>query len=258
MSHSPRAVLAFGLAFGLGGCGDRLLTLGGQDTDGDLDYLISLDWLADDPRVLLIPLGGEKSYSLCSLPNREARNSAVFADDGRLYVANKERSVIEELDPCGCTIREVGPHGGGTTILAPGPEGLLGVDVAQDSLVEIDTDTGWAELVGPLGTDFNNSGLAWLPRERRLIAVSGVHNSIFEIDRESGLANDLVALDTTLGTVGIEYHRSLEQVYVCSDDAVLYTLDLATGELGVLPVITGHAGLCDNLAAPTVALPCVR
>ena len=134
----------------------------------------------------------------------------------------------------------VGPYGlAGSRIdnLAFHVDGrLLGLDDLGNRLVEIDTATGAASVVGPLGIDLTAGGLAvdscgdvWLSTS------DGVENVLARLDAGTGAAQ--VLWSGYPSRFGLAALGSRLLAAVGGDSQALYEVDRATGELQLIAAI---------------------
>ena len=107
--------------------------------------------------------------------------------------------------------------------IAFGPDGkLYAINNQNDSLYEMDTVTGQGTLIGPIGIDIQNCGLAYDCSTNSLIATTSSTDELFNIDHTTGAAYNItqMTLDLTI-SVGMEYDRN-EQCFFAT--ALVYTM----------------------------------
>jgi len=223
-----------------------------SDCDGEIDEdskpgwsLLTID--AKDDMVYAIDPDSAKTEPVCALDIDGRINSMDVSEKG-LAIAHDFHGDdgLSILEPCSGTATPLGPHGSnGVGGIGFGPdERLFGIG-SQDQLLEFDTSTGQAEVVGELGIDIGNSGLAWDCTHSTMYGADALHDRIFEIDLETGQAMDVRAVDIPFENVGLEFdHRS--GLLYASTQTKLYTIDPVTGDTAFV----GHldAGNVDDLA----------
>ena len=114
-------------------------------------------------------------------------------------------------------------------------------------MIHIDTGTGAAVSVGPLGSDWFTLGATWNEDEQQLLGLSGSTDSIYDLDTVTGAATLIQGLDVDFVQVGFEYHPNTGLSYACTDNAPLLRIegDGSVSDLGDM----GFAD-CLNLGAP--------
>lgn len=125
--------------------------------------------------------------------------------------------------------------------------GLLGISAANKELVRIDPDTGAVTPVGFFGFELSGShGATWVEAEQELYLVEGTTDSLYRVDRDTGFANFVTAIDYDFEWVGFEHHPHTGDMYGCSFDAEVFRID----DDGSIELLTQLNEPCNNLAAP--------
>lgn len=224
----------------------------------------------DPPPVYLVNVGNnlnelrlydveqDRVVTACNFQDPVNYPSITFGLDGTLY-GSRNGQFLDIIDPCDCTTTYVGDMGydGIVGITANGVKEveLYGLSRIEDLLLTVDLEDGAGSPVGDgLGVDFGFSGSTWSSDIIGLYAIDSTTNTLFTIGTDTGLATDPVLLDTSFGTVGIEWHPFDRSLYACTDSAV-YRVDPATGETTYL---TRFQGGCNNLAAPWIRIQCLE
>lgn len=105
----------------------------------------------------------------------------------------------------------------------------------NDSLYELDTTAGQGTLIGPIGIDIQNCGLAYDCQSNALIATTSSTDEVFYIDHQAGAAYNILptTVDLTI-SVGMEYDASTNSVFIAME-LELYNVQLPSG-------LTTHVG----------------
>ena len=112
---------------------------------------------------------------------------------------------------------------------------------AAANLYTVDTSTGAATEVGPLGT--NVPGLAFNPNTSTLYGVSGQTDALYTIDTATGAATQIGLLNVNTSFCGLAYD-------IVTD--TLYLSDTISDSLYSINVDTGQAALIGDLQHPQV------
>ncbi len=225
-------------------------------------WLISIEDTSSPTRLFKVDLMTGNSTHLCDLDTSNDYNTSTFSRDGLLYTANANTQNLEIIDPCTCKRTVVGP----TKVTAlPGitadqAEGLYGLETNLDVLVTLDTMSGAATPIGPLGINWGTGGLTWSDGIKNTYAINGTDDTLYVVDHMTGKASVLVKTNYNFGSVGIEWHPKTEEIYACSNSAELFQVDPKTGVVTTIgPMNYGNpAAHCDNLAAPWTLVQCVE
>jgi hypothetical protein len=239
-----------------------------QESDaGAPMYLVTIDHQASPSRLLKVSLQTGMGTVVCALPAAvDAVNyhSTTFSRDGKLFASNYEDATLDLIDPCTCEVTVIGPTGVGAIpgITANRTLGLYGVDTTNDTLVDVSVFTGAATVIGALGADFTTAGATWSEALKGgaggLYGLNGATSQLYEIDATTGLATATQTVTgVSIGAVGIELHPFDGNLYVCTNDAILYRVDPGTGAAVAVGAGMGHVGSCNNLAAPWKVVSCL-
>ena len=239
----------------------------GQDTDTEMAppeglWLIMIEDTSSPTRLYKIDLLDGHSTLLCSLDTSNDYNTSTFGRDGTLYAANANTKNLEAIDPCTCARTVIGP----TKVDAlPGITtdqelGLYGLETTVDQLMTIDTQTGNATPVGPLGINWGTGGLTWSDDLKDAFAINGTDDRLYTIDHVTGKASFLVQTNYNFGSVGIEWHPKTHEIFACSNPAELLRVEQKDGSVTVVgPMqLENKQAHCDNLAAPWIPIACVE
>ena len=231
----------------------------GPGSEAVAPWLVSVENATDT--LIKIDVATGNWTPLCMLDVTHAFHSTTFGFDGTLYGSNATRQTLDIIDPCTCTVTEIGPTNWGNIpgITANGDkiETLFGLSTSTDKLVTLSLETGAGTEVGPLGSNFINSGTTWAQSINGLYSINSDNRSLHSIDLDTGFASVIVELDINVGAVGIEWHPGDEKLYFCTDPfstSYLYEVNVTDGtttQLGIMP------GRCTNLAAPWTPVACV-
>jgi hypothetical protein len=230
-------------------------------------YLVSIDHDSSPSRLLKIDLVTGAGTKACDLPpayDAFNYNTSTFTRDGQLFAGNYNQKRIDRIDPCTCQVTPVGPTGYDSIpgITADQGVGLFGIEITSDLLVALDPASGKGTKVGFLGVDFTNTGATWSDDldggKGGLYAINRLTNSLYTIDWKTGQAKVLVPLDEEFQYVGIERHPFDQQIYACTNDAVLRHIDPVTGHVSKIGIGMGHPAGCNNLAAPWTVVGCLQ
>ena len=221
------------------------------------DYVLSIDDQGVVARLLRIDTSTGVGSEQCLLPAGLNYNSLAFARDGVLFGHTVNEMAIDRIDPCTCdTVRIAEKLPGNMQLSSDAGTGLYALDLTNDVFLAVNPATGVLTTVGPLGVDFENSGVAWLDDVGVAVALDGLNDQLWTIDVDTGVAADPVGLSEFFGSVGLDFHPGHGLLYACSTEAMLATVDPATGVVDFIGEI-GGAG-CDNLAAPWEPIECLE
>ena len=239
----------------------------GQDTDTEMAppeglWLIMIEDTSSPTRLYKIDLLDGHSTLLCSLDTSNDYNTSTFGRDGTLYAANANTKNLEAIDPCTCARTVIGP----TKVDAlPGITtdqelGLYGLETTVDQFMTIDTQTGNATPVGPLGINWGTGGLTWSDDLKDAFAINGTDDRLYTIDHVTGKASFLVQTNYNFGSVGIEWHPKTHEIFACSNPAELLRVEQKDGSVTAVGpmLLENKQAHCDNLAAPWIPIACVE
>jgi len=123
-------------------------------------------------------------------------------------------------------------------------EGILGVDVTTDKLLNIDKETAAAVIIGPVGSPIVG-GLAYDPETGLLYGTDTITENLVTIDPCDGTT-------TIIGHTGISLLHGLAldpcdgTLYATNGQSNLYTIDKTTGEPSLVgPIGYSHIGALD-------------
>lgn len=251
-SDGPGATSTTGETSSTGGSDDTTTT----GANVGPDYLLSIDDQGVVARLLRVDTNTGIGDELCLLEPNLNYNSLAFSRDGVLYAHSVIATAIDRVDPCTCeTIRIVEGLTGNVQLTADEANGLYGLDLTADELVQINPSTGAVTLVGAVGQDFTSLGIAYSDVLGGVYAVNGETDELWTIDTGTGAAISSIAIGLDFGAVGLDYHPGQDVLYACTSDATLYTVQPRTGDTQPVGVIGG--AICDNIAAPWRAIACV-
>ncbi len=136
---------------------------------------------------------------------------------------------------------------------------LFGHDNVNHTIVEIDTATGLATVVGPTGFD---SGMAALARSNEPIpgpgGVSIPAGTLLGLLRDNALGTDfVVAVDPTTGTAHklVQTERPIEGRGIAfGADGKLYSVEGPSGRLSIVDTVTGAVTLVGDTGFSTSSL----
>jgi len=225
-------------------------------------WMVMLEDTSSPTRLYKIDLLDGHATLLCALDTNNDYNTSTFGRDGTLYAANANTKNLEAIDPCTCARTVIGP----TKVDAlPGITsdqalGLYGLETTVDQLMTIDTMTGNAAPVGPLGINWGTGGLTWSDDLKDTFAINGTDDRLYTINHVTGKASFLVQTDYNFGSVGIEWHPKTREIFACSNPAELLRVEQKDGKVTVVGpmLLENKQAHCDNLAAPWVPIACVE
>ena len=168
-----------------------------------------------------------------------------------VYHTNEDYS-IKELDICSGAVTDIGPTGAGKCgAIAFGPSGLLyGLDQNADVLMTLDTTTGAASTVGPLGHNTGNTGIAYDCADDRLLVIDATTDTLYEVNPTTGALTTVAALSVNFSTVGLEYD-AVDGLLWASTGRAFYTIDPHTGAATKVADWDGFTGLNDLALFPS-------
>ena len=227
-------------------------------------YVISIDDGKEFTRLLKISVVTGEGIEICKTEKKNSYNSSTFTRESILYLSRV--SYLDRMDPNTCEITEVGATGFKAVpgITSNYENGIYGVannnnDIGfKNKFLDLDINTAQATVIGDLGGDFGTTGATWCEELQIVYSINGSNNKLYEINRDTGLATELVDLidengnPFNFGSVGIELHPLNGQIYACSSVASeLLHIDPATGVVTKIGTGMGHEKTaCDNLGAP--------
>lgn len=136
------------------------------------------------------------------------------------------------LDACNNQVTFLPPHNtsGIGCGISFGPNGkLYAINGNNDSLYEMNTTTGQATLIGPLGVDIENCGIAYDCTNDVLVGATSSTDQIFKINHNSGQAYDFIQTTVPLTiSVGMEFDAKNNRAYLATETD-LYQVDMMTG-----------------------------
>jgi len=166
----------------------------------------------------------------------------LHTDDGTGNLNSIDRGLVVASD--GGDVTTIGSLGGGHTSvgLAYDPVGdvLYGVDAGSNQLLRIDPATGAASVVGGLGFDLVDGGLAWATDTGTLYLSS---SALYAVDTTTGAASSVGLPFGVLTLSGLDFD-STRNVLVGVDDSTtvdsrLWQIDRTTGLLTPLGTSLG-------------------
>lgn len=136
------------------------------------------------------------------------------------------------LDACNNQVTFLPPHNtsGIGCGISFGPNGkLYAINGNNDSLYEMNTTTGQATLIGPLGVDIENCGIAYDCTNDVLVGATSSTDQIFKINHHTGQAYDFIQTTVPLTiSVGMEFDAKNNRAYLATETD-LYQVDMMTG-----------------------------
>ena len=235
-------------------------TTGADDMTGR--WLISIEDTSSPTRLYKVDIDTGASTFLCALNTADNYNTSTFSRDGLLYAANANTNNLEVIDPCDCKRTVIGPTKVSALpgITADQALGLYGLETNLDVLVSIDTMSGAATQIGPLGVNWGTGGLTWSDDLKDTYAINGTDDTLYVVDHLTGKATVLVKTDYNFNSVGVEWHPKTKEIYACSNSAELFQVDPKTGVVTTIGPMNyeNKAAHCDNLAAPWTPVQCVE
>lgn len=221
------------------------------------DYVLSIDDQGVVARLLQVDTMTAVGDELCLLPPGLNYNSLTFSRDGVLFAHSVEEMAIDRIDPCSCdTVRIAEKLPGNLQLTSDEANGLYALDLTNDEFAAVNPATGALTTIGPLGVEFENSGVAWNDEIAGVYALDGLADELLIIDVQTGAAAGAVPLPIDFGSVGLDFHPGHGLLYACDQTTVLSTIDPASGGLQMIGEIGGAS--CDNIAAPFEPVDCLE
>jgi hypothetical protein len=192
----------------------------------------------------------------------ETNFTSLAYHGGVLYASAARESwgnALVRIDPCACTVTEVGPYGFALVSgLASTGTALFGIAAEDDMLIAIDPATTAAQQHASLAEDWGSHGLTAGPLGR-LYGLDATSDRVYRFaPDQSPIAS--VATSEDFAAVGLEYHPGRNLFYACGlrdRGTALATLD---PDSGVVRVVAESVFMtdCDNLAGPAGSFECVQ
>ena len=210
-----------------------------NDCDGDVDEDVKAGWV-------LVSLDSEYGYvleidpsagtvselaPLSDYTSSGSINTMDVREDG-LAIAHHNGGTLLSLDVCSGTVTTLGATGvgdmGGISFAGGGL--LYGQDHDNDQLVQLNTKTGAATVIGAFGYDLGSDGLAYDCTTDTLYGLDGSSGQIFQVDRSTGQLHSFVATSGSFSGVGLEFDHSDGSLLAATGSTrKLYRIDPATG-----------------------------
>ena len=219
-------------------------------------WLLSID--NGSRKLLKIDIVTGKTAIVCTIANKYAYPSLTFRRDNVL-VASRKGAALDQIDPCTCNVVAIGPYGAATGvngITSNHAQGLFGISAGLQTLISIDPATGVGTSIGKLGAKFGANGATWSDAIHALYAINSTDDTLYVVDPKTGVATPQAVLSKPFGSVGVERHPGNGQIYACTDDGMLRSVDPVTGNVTDIGGL-GEIGACSNLAAPWGPVKCV-
>ncbi|MCA9657751.1 MAG: hypothetical protein KC486_05365 [Myxococcales bacterium] len=205
-----------------------------------------------------VDINTAQTTDLCKLPNNTSYPSLTFSRSNILF-ASAGGSALDIIDPCTCEVTKVGSYGGGISgvngITSDQQVDLFGVSSGINATIAIDSNSGVAAVVGPLGYNWGTGGATWSDAIQKLYAINGSTDFLYTVDPGTGAATELVKMNYNFGTVGIELHPGNGVIYACSSAPDLFTVDPKNGNVKSVGKMAQTS--CTNLAAPYKPVACI-
>ena len=132
--------------------------------------------------------------------------------------------------------------------IAFAPDGTLyGIDIENNNLIQLDTQTGEGSIVGSLGFDLSFCGLAYDCANQRMVGADADSAKLFTINLQTGEAYDFVQTTVPYHGVGLEYEPATG-MFLTSTGTEIYRVDPNTGTTTHIGV--NLSGINDLAFAP--------
>ena len=168
-------------------------------------------------------------------------------EDGTAIVNSNAGNVLYSFNVCQGTATELGASGvaamGGISF--GGSNQLYGLNAANNELVLLDVNGGPATVVGPLGTNIGNNGMAYDCSTDTIYGADASQNRIFTVDPTTGLASNFVSTPISFASVGLEYDHA-SGLLIAATGSQLWTIDPSNGASNLVGTFNGV--LVDDLA----------
>ncbi len=224
-----------------------------NDCDGDSDEDTKAGWalVSVDTNAGYVyeidPTSGSTTTIVAIADSSVGINTMDVREDGTAVVQDHVNLMIHQIDACAGTLTSIGATGVGNMCgISFGPGGVLyGMDTTNDNLVQIDVGSGAGTVIGPLGLDVGNCGLAYDCGTDTLYGADGTSNQVFVLDSATGAASAFVSTGVPFSAVGLELDNATG-LLLASTGADLYTVDPATGTTTYMGAMGGSN--IDDLA----------
>ena len=227
------------------------------DCDGVIDQgtidgwdLMSFDHLFG--KVWQIDAGGGQVTEIAALQvTNEVILSVDSRDDGYIVAYNQTGSQLVEIDPCTGAITTIGATGLSDVcaIAFGGADILYGINDVDNTLVSFNVASGTATVIGPLGSDIGECGLAYDCANDVLYGVDATTDRVFQVDVATGAMSNALNTTLPLSLPGLEWDPTLQELHV-SSGTTHYALDPTTGTSTLLGAFTAGSSIDDLTFAP--------
>jgi len=174
-------------------------------------------------------------------------NTMDVWEDGTAIVHSNAGSVLYTFDVCQGTAIQLGSTGiaamGGISF--GGGNQLYGLNASSDQLMLLDVQGGIASVIGPLGTNIGNNGMAYDCSTDTLFGADAQTNRIFTVDPVTGMASNFIQTTVPFASVGLEFDHSTGLLLAATGGS-LWSIDPITGGSTFIGDFGG--ALIDDLA----------
>ena len=224
-----------------------------DDCDGTVDEDVKVGWslVTIDTQSMNVYEINTSNASVSSITGIQSGltgiNSMDVWEDGTAIVHSNAGSTLYSFDVCQGTGVSIGTTGVGAMggISFGGSNQLYGLNSANNQLMLLNLGGGPASVVGSLGNNIGNNGMAYDCSTDTMYGADASQNRIFTVDPNTGLASNFVSTSVPFASVGLEFDHSTG-LLLASTGSQLWTIDPTTGASTLVGTFSGM--MVDDLA----------
>lgn len=224
-----------------------------DDCDGDIDEDVKAGW-----SLVTVDTNAMKVYEINTSNASYTEVSTIQADvtginsmdvweDGTAIVHSNAGSVLYSFDVCQGTGAELGATGSAAMggISFGGGNQLYGINSGNDQFMQLNLNGTPGTVVGPLGSDIGNNGMAYDCSTDTLYGADATLDRIFTIDPATGQTSNFVSTSVPFQGVGLEFDHATG-LLIAATGPQLWTIDPSTGVSTLIGNFNGI--MVDDLA----------
>ena len=224
-----------------------------DDCDGIVDEDVKVGWSlvtidTQSMKVYEINTNNASVTEIATIqPGLTGINSMDVWEDGTAIVHSNAGSVLHSFDVCQGTGFQLGATGvsamGGISF--GGGNQLYGLNPVNDQLMLLSLSGGPASVVGTLGDNIGNNGMAYDCSTDTIYGADAIQDRIFTVNPNTGLASNFVNTSVPFASVGLEFDHATGLLWA-STGSQLWTIEPTTGASTLVGTFSGM--MVDDLA----------